>query len=184
MSRGAAPSFDALVRELSSASRSGQFLAKLEHLVESLPLPNALSPGRVGNAMRIDQAAEIRSLAKSWRNCLASYLTDIDAGTCAVYLLETGNVSAACSVRKYGRLGWFLEQVKGPRNVDIHSKQLAEIRSEFSKVGIPPYFVIAAIHGMIQEVAMHERDLRHIERELGAQERFLTDLEDIELVEV
>jgi hypothetical protein len=185
VSRGAASSFDALVHELASASQPGQLYAKLRDLVEALPLqPNTLPPTQVGDARRLDQTVTIRSLAKSWRNCLASYLTDIDAGTCAVYLLETGNVPAACSVRKYGRLGWFLEQVKGPRNIDIDSKQLAEIRTAFSKVGIPPYFIIAAIHGMIQEVTMHERDLRHIEREQCAEERFLTDLDYLELVEV
>jgi hypothetical protein len=76
VSRGAVSSFDALVRELAFACQSGQLLAKLKHLVEGLPLPNALPPMRVGNASRIDQAVAIRTLAKSWHNCLANYVTD------------------------------------------------------------------------------------------------------------
>jgi hypothetical protein len=164
VSRGAASSFDALVRELASASRSGQFLAKLAHLVESLPLPNALPPMRVGKASRLDQAAAIRSLAKSWRNCLANYVADIDAGKYAVYIWQDSSAPAACLVRRHGRLGWFLDQVKGPQNADVEPKQLAKIHSAFSEVGIQLSFVISTIHGMIQEVTMHERDLRHIER--------------------
>jgi hypothetical protein len=59
-------------------------------------------------------------------------------------------------VRKYGRLGWFLEQVKGPQNVDIEPEQLAKIHSAFSEVGIPDSLVIAAINCMIHEAHMDD----------------------------
>ena len=173
VSRGAASSFDALVSKLALVSQPEQLYAKLRDIVEGLPLlPNTLPPIQVGEARRIDQAVAIRSLAKSWHNCLANYLTDIDAGTCAVYLLEHSDAPAACSVHKYGRLGWFLEQVKGPRNVDIEPKRLAGIRSAFSEVGIPPFSVISTIHCMILNANMYEADLRRIERERRAIERF------------
>jgi hypothetical protein len=160
--RGAASSFDALVHELSSASQPGQLFAKLRDIVEALPLPPiALPPAQVGEARRLDQAVTIRALAKSWQNCLGSYLNDINAGICAVYLWQDSHATAACSVRKYGRLGWFLEQVKGPQNVDVEPGQLAIIRSAFSEVGIPDYSVIAAIACMIQEADMDEWHLRH-----------------------
>ena len=58
-------------------------------------------------------------------------------------------------MRKYGRLGWFLEQVKGPRNVDVEPKRLANIRSAFSEVGIPPFSVISTIHYMILNANMY-----------------------------
>jgi len=155
--RGAAPSFDALVHELSTVSQPGQLSAKLRDIVEALPLlPNTFPPIQVGDARRLDQPVTIRALAKSWSNCLASYLNDIDAGTCAVYLWQDSHAPAACSVRKYGRLGWFLEQVKGPQNVDIEPEQLAKIHSAFSEVGIPDSLVIAAINCMIHEAHMDD----------------------------
>ncbi len=157
VSRGAAPSFDALVHELSSVSQPGQLFAKLRDIVEALPLlPNTFPPIQVGGARRLDQPNTIRALAKSWRNCLVRYLNDIDAGTCAVYLWQDSHAAAACSVRKYGRLGWFLEQVKGPQNVDVEPGQLATVRSAFSEVGIPDYSVIAAINCMIHETDMDD----------------------------
>jgi hypothetical protein len=178
VSRGAAPSFDALVHELSSVSQPGQLFAKLRDIVEALPLlPNTFPPKQVGDARRLDEPVTIRALAKSWRNCLASYLNDIDAGTCAVYLWQDSHPPAACSVRKYGRLGWFLEQVKGPQNVDIEPEQLAKIRSAFSDVGIPVSFVIAAISGMIREVDMDQTYLTPFERQQALNELFLIDPE-------
>jgi hypothetical protein len=193
VSRGAASSFDALVRDLAFASRSGQFPAKLEHLVESLPLPNALPPARVGKASRLDQAAAIRSLAKSWHNCLANYVADIDAGKYAVYIWQDSSAPAACLVRRHGRLGWFLDQVKGPRNADVEPKQLAVIRSAFSEVGVPLDRVIVSIVGMmlgvepderIGHVEIDERELRTMERELGAFERNRIDPEVLDLAAI
>jgi hypothetical protein len=162
VSRGAASNFDTLVRELASASRPEQVYAIIGKLVERLPLPNALPPPQVGNARRLDQTVEIRSLAKSWHNCLARYLDDINAGTCAVYLCEDSNFPAACLVRRYGRLGWFLEDAKGPRNADIEPEQLAQIRATFSAAGIPPDRVITAILCMIHEAETDERPRHRI----------------------
>jgi hypothetical protein len=157
VSRGAVSSFDALVRELASASQPEQIYAKISELVDALPLPDALPPPQVGSARRLDQAIAIRSLAKSWHNCLARYLDDINAGTCALYLWEHSNFPAACLVRRYGRLGWFLEDAKGPRNADIEPEQLAKIRAAFSEAGISPYEIITAILCMIQEAETEER---------------------------
>jgi hypothetical protein len=121
VSRGAASSFDAVVNDLALASQRGSrsLFVKLNHLIENLPLPITLPPARVGKASRLDQAVAIRSLAKNWHNCLARYVEGIDAGTCAVYFWKDSSAPAVCSVRRHGRLGWFLDQVKGPRNVDI-----------------------------------------------------------------
>jgi hypothetical protein len=157
VSRGAASSFDTLVRELASASQPGQIYAKIRNLVEALPLPDALPSPQVGRARRLDQTIAIRSLAESWHNCLARYLDDINAGTCAVYLCEDSNFPAACLVRRYGRLGWFLEDAKGPRNADIEPEQLAKIRAAFSEAGISPYEFITAILCMMQEAETEDR---------------------------
>ena len=182
VSRGAASSFDAFVNELSSASQPGQLFAKLRDIVEALPLlANTFPPIQVGDARRLDQAVTIRSLAKSWQNCLARYLADINAGTRAVYLWEDSSVQAACLVQKYGRLGWFLEEVKGPRNLDIEPNQLSKIRSAFSDVGIPDQFVIAAIKCMVSAADVDEEDLRIIELEQREIERRMPDFEALDL---
>jgi hypothetical protein len=203
VSRGASSSFDTLVCDLASASRLGlrTLLVRLKNLVEGLSLPINLPPMRVGKAIRLDQAVSIRSLAKSWHNCLANYVEDIDAGKCAVYIWKDSSAPAVCLVQRHGRLGWFLDQVKGPRNADIEPKRLAEIRSTFSAIGIPPDRDIAAIVGLIRDVEtderiehieihesigrveIDERELRLIEREQRATERFLTNLDYLELVE-
>jgi hypothetical protein len=184
VSRGAASSFDALVQELSFISQSGQFFTKLKGIVEALPLPPALPPVQVGEARRLDQPDTIRTLAKNWRNCLVSYLNEIDAGTCAVYLWNDSYAPAACLVRKYSRLGWFLEQVKGPQNVDIEPEQLAKIHSAFANVGIPERRVIIAINSMILEADKDERHLRHIEQRQRANQYFLPDPEVLDLAAI
>ena len=177
VARGAASSFDALVCDLASVSKSDQLFAKLRDIVEALPLlPSTLPPTQIAKARRLDQAADIRALAKSWRNCLASYLTDIDAGTCAVYLWADSAAPAACSVRKYGRLGWFLDQVKGPRNADIEPERLAIIGSAFNEAGIPSYVNIEPIHRMIQMAGTYDRHQRTIEQERRVQRRFVDHL--------
>ena len=185
VSRGAAPSFDALVGELALATQTEQLQVKLRDLVEALPLPtNDLPPIQVGNARRIDDPAAIRALAKSWHNCLAGYVPNINAGICAIYVLENNEVPAACSTRKHGRLGWFLEEVKGPRNVDIEPKRLAAIRSSFNEIGIPHFSVIAAIHRLLHDFEIHDVHLRFIERRHRAIERFLPDPEVLDLAAV
>jgi len=156
VSRGAAPNFETLISELASASQPNQFFAKLKYFVESLPWSNVLPPSQIGKARRIDQADTIRSLAKSWHNCLASYVPKIDAGTCAVYLWEDGSTSAACSVHMRGRLGWFLDDVKGPRNAEIAPNPLAKIKSAFEQAGIPSASIVIAILMMIDKVEPEE----------------------------
>lgn len=154
VSRGAASSIDAIVRDLATASKARQFFLKLKLLAERLPLRDALPPVRIGKARRIDQAAAIRTLETRWGNRLANYIEDINAGTCAIYVWENSRTPATCCVQRIGRFGWILCEVKGPRNAYLESKELAKIHSAFSKVGIPDYLVIAAMRCMIDEVSM------------------------------
>jgi hypothetical protein len=158
VSRGAVLSFEEFVRELASISQPEQICAKISDLAETLPLPDAAPPPQIGGARRLDQTTAIRSLAKSWQNCLAQYLKDINAGSYAVYLWDHPNLQAACLVRRYGRLGWFLKEVRGPRNAAIEPKQLAIIYTAFSEAGISSHEIIAAILCMILE---SEREDRH-----------------------
>src|SRR5256885_132667 len=82
-------------------------------LVSAMPLPDAMPPAQVGRARRIDRAADIRALAKRWRNCLEIYLSDVDRGLCAFYRWDD-SAPFACMIRRRGRFGWFFTEAKGP----------------------------------------------------------------------
>jgi hypothetical protein len=84
VSRGFAPSADALVAELATVTSSGQLAAVIEVWVRGLPLPEAMPPARFVKARRLDDVAKVCSLAKAWRNCLVDFASGIDAGTLAV----------------------------------------------------------------------------------------------------
>jgi hypothetical protein len=91
--------------------------------------------------------AEIRDLAKTWQNCLVDCLFNVNDGTSAIYLSDQRQ--AVCFLCRHGRMGWFLVQAKGPRNVDIAMDQLAEIYHAFADAGIPPSSMVEAIKGIV-----------------------------------
>jgi hypothetical protein len=146
--RGAASSFEELVAELATVTAWPQLAAMIEFWVGTLPLPEGMPPSTVGNARRLDRVDKVASLARTWRNCLGSYGSAIDAGSCAVYLWE-GERPAACLAQRHGRLGWFLDEVKGPRNVDIDLQQREIIDAAFANVGLPRSRVVSAIENII-----------------------------------
>ena len=139
--------FDPLIIEIAALDQPEQVAAKIRHLVEALPLPNFELPVRIGEFRRVDSVAEIRTLAKSWRNCLAEYLYNLNEGIAAVYLSE--DRQAVCLVNRYGRMGWFLAQVRGPKNVAIEPVPLAQIRNAFAAARIPDVSIIEAIKGIL-----------------------------------
>ena len=112
-----------------------------------MPLPDTLPPVEIGGFRRLDTVAEIRELAKHWQNCLADYLFNVNDGTSAIYLSDERQ--AACFVSRHGRIGWFLLQTKGPRNVAIDPDQLAQIHDAFADAGIPQSSMIEAIKGIV-----------------------------------
>jgi hypothetical protein len=123
--------------------------AVVQFWVDSLPLPQMMLPARVGPARRLDRVDELASLARAWRNCLGDYRTAVDAGSCAVYLWQDAEKPAACLVWRHGRLGWFLDEVKGPRNANIEPEQRAIIDTAFADVGILRSRVVLVIDNMI-----------------------------------
>ena len=52
---------------------------------------------------------------------------------------------AVCSVSRRGRLGWFLDNVKGPRNAEIDNHGLEIIFQSFAEASIPQASMIQAI---------------------------------------
>jgi hypothetical protein len=144
-SRGVASDVDALVAELLRVASERQLAAVIKRWVAALPLPETMPPAGFAKARRLDEFAKVRSLARAWCNCLADYRHAIDDGTCAVYLWDDWESPAACVVHRRGRLGWFLDEVKGPRNVTVNTRQLATITGAFADVGVPSRQIIRAI---------------------------------------
>jgi hypothetical protein len=140
--------FDALAKEIGALDQPDQVAAKIRQLVDGLPLLDTLPPVEIGGFWRLDTVAEIRDLAKNWRNCLAGYLFSVNDGTSAIYLSE--QLEAVCSLGRHGRMGWFLLQTKGPRNADIEPDQLAQIHAAFADAGIPEAAIIDPIKSIIQ----------------------------------
>ena len=141
--------FTALTTEIGSLNQTDQVVAKIKHLTESLPLLNMLPPVTIGPYRRLDRIAEIWLLAKDWKNCLADYTHSITTGTCAIYRTDPPDQPAACFVYRQWRLGWFLQQVKGPRNIDLAPDHLAETYAVFADAGILNFAVLEAIKNMI-----------------------------------
>jgi hypothetical protein len=148
VSRGVATDFDALVAGLAGAADASQFVAKLKGAIDLLPLP-APPPPCIAQAKRIDYLSEVIALAREWNNCLETFEHQIDSGECTVYLWEDPMASAACLVRRHGRFGFFLEDVKGPVNSEIEPERLEPIREAFADAGIPPASVIDYIENVL-----------------------------------
>jgi hypothetical protein len=119
VSRGVASNLDEVVAKLATMTAWPQLAAVVQFWVDGLPLPQMMPPTTVGRARRLDRVDELASLARAWRNCLGDYRSAIDAGSCAVYLWQDAEKPAACLVWRHGRLGWFLDEVKGPRNANM-----------------------------------------------------------------
>jgi len=149
VSRGVGSNVEELVAELATVTAWPQLAAMVEFWVGRLPLPETMPPATVGNARRLDRVGTVCSLARSWRNCLASYGSAIDGGSCAVYLWEDAERPAACLINRHGRLGWLLDEVKGPRNSEVEPKQFAVIGTAFADVGVPSSQVVRAIENII-----------------------------------
>ena len=88
-------------------------------------------------------------MAKSWRNCLELYVWRVDDGECAIYLWEDVNIRAVCLAPRHGRLGWFLDEAKGPANAAIDPPRLQAIRGAFDRAGVPHWSIIKAIEKII-----------------------------------
>ncbi|MBR0689875.1 hypothetical protein JQ594_28460 [Bradyrhizobium manausense] len=137
--------FDQLVTELARARQPHQLLARLKSIVDTLPLPDALPPPQVQYAKRIDSGRQLRQLAKKWGNCLGSYIWNVEHGQCAIYVWRHAGLEAACSVTRCGRLGWFLDEVKGPENSELEPQDIERIQAAFKCAGIFPEAVVGSV---------------------------------------
>ena len=139
--------FASLANKIGIIDQPDQVSAHIRAVVDSLPLPAKLPPVEIGDFRRVDTVAEIRALAKEWKYCLADYLSNVNDGTSAIYLAEP--LKAVCFVCRHGRLGWFLNQTKGPKNIDIAPDQLAEIYAAFANADILRSSSVEAIRDIV-----------------------------------
>ena len=159
--RGAAPSFEALVADLATIRQPAQFLARISKLVQQLPLPELMPPASVGDARRLDGIAEICRLAKRWKNCLADcYLDAVNDGRSAIYLWSHAETPTVCAVSRHGRLGWALQDAKGPENGDLPPARLEEIRYAFAAAGIPGEAPIEALENAAGVASLRRHGIR------------------------
>jgi hypothetical protein len=159
--RGAAPSFERLVAALAAIRQPVQFIARIAKLVQQLPLPEALPPRVVGGARRLDNIAEIRRLAKRWKNCLADgYLNAVNDCRAAVYLWPDAQAPAACVVNRHGRLGWALQDAKGPENAELPPARLEEICGTFAAAGIPREAAVEALEHAAHALSLRRQRIR------------------------
>src|SRR5690349_19527894 len=141
--------FDQLVADLVRQSQPAQLIARLNKLVSELPLPERLPPKRIGEGTRIDTAAEIYALAKEFKNCLITYIDQVNDGTSLIYLWDGSGLRAICHVTRHGRLGWSLGEVLGPRNAALDSDDWRHIANAFAQAGIPTSRLIHAIESIM-----------------------------------
>jgi len=139
--------FDTLAHQIGALDQPDQIAATIRQVVDSLPLPATLPPAEIEGFRRLDAVAEIRDLAKTWQNCLADYVFNVNDGTSAIYLSD--QLDAVCFLARHGRMGWFLVQTKGPKNATIELDQLAQIYDAFAAAGIQPSSMIEAIKSIV-----------------------------------
>ena len=106
---------------------------------------------QIGLARRLDCVSEIQALASRWQNCLRDYIPSVNSGRCAIYVWDDEATPAACLVRRHGRLGWFLDDVKGPRNAEIDTQNLEIIFQSFAEAKVPQASMIEALEQLYEE---------------------------------
>jgi hypothetical protein len=150
--------FEQLASEIGALDQPEQVVSKIKELTENLPLIGDLPPAKIGPYRRLDSLAEIRTLAKDWQNCLAGCLHNINDATGAIYRTDLPDQQAVCLVYRQWRLGWFLVQAKGPRNIDLEPQQLEQTYNVFAHAGVLQASIIEAIKIMVLTNNWSRRD--------------------------
>jgi hypothetical protein len=143
--------FKGLVKTLAACRQRTQIIAAILNIVERLPLPDALPPRQVGPFQRVDHPDDIRALAKAWVNCLATYIHGVADGRTAIYLNDRKRPYAAALIGRHGRLGWLVEDIKGPANIEIEPGALAHYHRLFASQGVGSSEDLATIRTLMLE---------------------------------
>lgn len=141
--------FDHFVEELGALDQTEQVRAKITGLAEALPLPDRLPDPRIGAFRRIDEPAQIRSLAMLWQNCLGEHLHEVNEGTTLIYRANDEESPAAALLARVNRLGWAVVDIKGPKNLNIEPRALSRHYETFLGASIPRLADVAAIRSLL-----------------------------------
>ena len=161
---------------LSRPGPAGAIGRPAEEAGSELPLPNLTASADRDGTRRVDGTADICSLGKEFRNCLANYAQQVDAGTCAIYLWGDLTAPAVCLVTRHGRLGWSLSEALGPSNAELDGNQLQEITTAFAKAAVPQYSAFRSLECILQaDCTTRPRTRRHRHQDL---EQRLWELEE------
>ena len=158
--QGVASTLDDLVSRLANAREPDQMIRMVATIIEGLPVPDGLPPRYVGQLRRLDTPTIVRRLAKQWKNCLVDYVSDIEDARVAVYLWDGLGLQAACLVRRHGRFGWFLDEIKGPDNCEIAPSHLPAIHKDFESAGVLRASAIAALEQILMAARMQYGERR------------------------
>jgi hypothetical protein len=93
-------------------------------------------------------------------------------------LWDDPTAPAVCQVTRHGRLGWFLSEALGPRNIEPEPEQMQQIRSAFADAGIPESSVAYAIDCILSDYAPRYRTRTRRQRRRLDRERRERDLHE------
>ena len=151
LARRAGMPLERLVEMLAACHQPAQIVAAILGLVERLPLPDTLPPRQVGPFQRIDAPDDIRAIAKAWVNCLAAHIHNVAEGRVAIYLNDRERPHAAALIARYGRLGWLVEEIKGPANIEIEPSALTRYHHLFASRGVGSSDDLTSIRALMLE---------------------------------
>jgi hypothetical protein len=171
--RGAVPDLEALVGRLGRCRSPREFASLIRTAADTLPLPASLPPAGIGPAARVDDPVALRDLARRWKNCLANFVGLINDGECAFYVWNGDGIEAGCMLRRRGRLGWFVDDIKGPRNEEPAPEAMATIIATFADAGIP----MMSVAELIDDIGGLAENLRR----RGPGRRAVYEAEDVEI---
>ncbi len=78
----------------------------------------------------------------------------------AIYLWPHAQAPAVCAVNRHGRLGWALQDAKGPENSDLPPHRLEEIYCAFTAAGIPREPAVEALEHAARAPSLRRHGLR------------------------
>jgi hypothetical protein len=135
--------------QLTAARTFRDLRAHIARLCAELPLPDGLPPAVIGDARRLETAADIRLIAHQFSNCLRDRIDDVDAGVCLFYLWQRDDDDVVCELSRAKRLGWALCECLGPRNAMPDKNVIRQIKADFRRAGVWPLSVAVFADTMI-----------------------------------
>jgi hypothetical protein len=148
--------FEDLASQIGKLRQTDQIIARVAQLIDELPIPKCLPAACIGPFRRVDGVAEIRKLAKTWRNCLTDLLYAVNDGTAAIYLTKS-TPHAIALVLRADRLGWFVDQIKGPKNASLGMAAEGCYQQAFSRAGIPEALDLAVLRDLVLQTRWERR---------------------------